>query len=90
MMPQAVQRSKFYMQLSEVDGFFKFSPNTREQNQGIAAVYEAAQKLAEVIAAFVPDKHAKAALGNLAQVVTMARQGIEIEPVPQEKRLYTV
>ena len=66
---------------------FTFTPNTAEQDQSIEAVYVAARALAETIAKHVPPQHGQKAILQVAGIVTLCRQGIEVEPMEQPKPL---
>lgn len=67
------------MKFADVENLFIFVPNTQLQDDSIAVVYEAARALARAIVNRVPEQHAKQALAQLAQVVVICRQGIEVE-----------
>ncbi len=67
------------MKFADVEKLFEFAPNTQEQDDSIALVYSAARILAKTIVNAVPEQHAKQALAQLAQVVVICRQGIEVE-----------
>jgi len=69
------------MTSDDLKPLFTFTPNTVEQDKSIEAVYTAARALAETIAKNVPQKHAQQAVLQLAGIVTLCRQGIEVEAV---------
>ena len=73
------------MKAEDVAPLFAFTPNTAEQDASIESVYKAAKVLAETIAENVPTKHAQQAILNLGSLVTLCRQGIEVEPKEHEK-----
>jgi len=75
---------------NEVAKLFTFTPNTPDQDASIAEVYEAAAKLAETISKNVPPKHAQQATLQLAGIVTLCRQGVEVESVEQRPMLVTM
>jgi hypothetical protein len=74
----------------ELERVFTFTPNTREQDESLAAVYAAAKNLAEVIQKNVPAKHGQQAILQLAQTVQLCRQGIEVEATVHKPLLVTM
>lgn len=69
------------MDTKQIDKIFSFQEPTREQLEGIAAVYRDAKTLAESILIHVPPQHCKQALLQLSAVASLCRQGIEVEAV---------
>jgi hypothetical protein len=75
------------MTANEIGPLFTFKPNTAEQDKSIEAVYAAAKVLAETIVNNVPSKHAQQGILQLGGLVTLCRQGIEVEPAEAHKPL---
>lgn len=77
------------MKVEDVEKIFKFTPNTEAQDKAIAKVYECAGILAAAITKCVPPQHGDQALMQLAGLVTLCRQGIEVEKVESRPVLVT-
>lgn len=73
----------------QIDKVFSFREPTREQLDGIRDVYAAAKFLAETIVLHVPPQHCQQALLQLSGVVSLSRQGIEMEVVQHRPLLVT-
>jgi hypothetical protein len=65
---------------ASIDRVFRFLPNTREQDEDIAAVYDSAHKLAEEIRLRVDEQYASQAIQQLVAVMTLCKTAIESKP----------
>jgi hypothetical protein len=71
----------------DIRKLFTYAPNTPEQDAALEKVYEAAQNLALAISKHVPQKHANQGLMQLAGLITLCRQGVEVEVVEEKPML---
>lgn len=76
-MPQWFQMA---IDKASIDRAFQFIPNTPDQDEDIAAVYDAAHRLAEEIHRRVAEPYAEQSISQLMGLLTLSKTAIEAKP----------
>lgn len=68
------------MDMETLDRVFRFHPNTSDQDADLEELYKQAHRLASAIHERVDARHAEQALGQLAGVLSICRNAVELAP----------